>query len=134
MLVDSLLQKVSFKPWELLIFGRGLAFEVLWQLWIWSLDAIHMVEESPFDSKNVGTWLLYCYKMSHLYLCIFIGFKICFANTRGWRLVFEVSPNWSKYYWFNKDVIFWLYHCWKKLDWDLWGWKMALKVLPGDWR
>ena len=40
-----------------------------------------MVEESPFDSKKVGSWLLYCYKMSHLYLCIFIGFKICFANT-----------------------------------------------------
>ena len=115
-------------------FGGGLAFEVLWQLWIWSLDAIWL-KRAHLTPKR---WEHGCFIVTRCLIYTFVfslGLRYALQIlSRGWRLVFEVSPNWSKYNWFNKDVIFWLYHCWKKLDWDLWGWKMALKVLQGDWR
>ena len=69
-------------PLELTIFGLRLALEVLSWGGGLSLDVIPEVEESPVDSKKIGSLLILCCKkpLLDLWVC-FYGLKIGFEST-----------------------------------------------------
>ena len=77
-----MLKRVSSRPLEVLILGWRLALEVLSRGGRLSLDVIPEVEESPVDSKKIGSLLILCCKkpLLDLWVC-FYGLKIGFEST-----------------------------------------------------